>query len=64
MTFFITLGHRNSIQLNECKENQLHAVHALPPNVRIPGHLGKSMWSYEKIVSVLNQSLSTPPPTT
>jgi DNA-directed RNA polymerase specialized sigma24 family protein len=55
ISFNIILNDRNSIVLESCKETELVATHKMPENLRIPIHLGESLWSYAKVVSILEQ---------
>ena len=53
-TFFIVLNERNHVRVENCKKNQIIAVHPIPANIRIPKEMGRALWSYEKIISLLN----------
>ena len=52
-TFYITLNERNHISVENCKKNEIIGVHPIPANILIPKEKGKSLWSYEKIISLL-----------
>ncbi len=54
-TFFITLNERNSVSIDSFKENKLMGMFPEPANFRLPMHLGKALWDYEKIISLLTQ---------
>ena len=53
ITFHIVLDHRNTITVENFHKNDLAATHPIPANVRIPKQMGKALWSYERIVSLL-----------
>lgn len=55
ISFNIILNDRNNIVLEDCKENELVTIHKMPDKLWVPIHLGKCLWSYEKILSVLKQ---------
>lgn len=54
-TIIITLNERNNVSIDGFKENQLMRVFTEPANFRLPMHLGKAIWDYEKIISILTQ---------
>jgi DNA-directed RNA polymerase specialized sigma24 family protein len=53
-TFFIVLNERNHVSVENCKKNEIIGVHPIPANIQIPKEMGKALWSYEKIISLLN----------
>ncbi len=53
-TFFIVLNERNHISVENCKKNEIIGAHLIPANIQIPKEMGKALWSYEKILSLLN----------
>jgi DNA-directed RNA polymerase specialized sigma24 family protein len=53
-TFFIVLNERNHVAVENCKRNEIIGVHPIPANVQIPKEMGKALWSYEQIISLLN----------
>jgi len=52
-TFFIVLNERNHVSVENCKKNEIIGAHPIPANVQIPKEMGRSLWSYEKIISLL-----------
>jgi DNA-directed RNA polymerase specialized sigma24 family protein len=53
-TFFIVLNERNHVSVENCKINEIIGARPIPANVQIPKEMGKALWSYEKIISLLN----------
>lgn len=53
-TFFIILNPRNHVSVENCKKNEIIGAHPIPANIQIPKEMGKALWSYEKIISLLN----------
>ena len=53
-TFFIVLNERNHVSVESCKKNEIIGAHPIPANIQIPKEMGKALWSYEKIISLLN----------
>lgn len=53
VTFIISLNERNHISIESCKRDEILGIHPIPSNVQIPKELGRSLWSYEKIISLL-----------
>lgn len=53
-TFFIVLDERNHITVEDSKKHENIRSYTIPANVQIPKEMGKSLWSYEKIISLLN----------
>ena len=53
-TFFIVLNERNHISVENCKKNEFIGAHSIPANIQIPKEMGMALWSYEKIISLLN----------
>ncbi len=53
-TFFIVLNPRNHVSVEHCKKNEIIGAHPIPANIQIPKEMGKALWSYEKIISLLN----------
>ena len=54
-TFFIVLNERNHVSVENCKKNEIIGVHPIPAKIQIPKEMGKALWSYEKIISLLNR---------
>jgi hypothetical protein len=52
-TFIISFNERNHISIDSCKRNELVGIRPIPANVQIPKEMGVSLWSYEKIISML-----------
>ena len=52
-TFIISLSERNHVSIKSCKRDEIAGIHPIPANVQIPKEMGRSLWSYEKIVSLL-----------
>lgn len=52
-TFYIVLNEKNHISVESCKKNEYIGVHPIPANIQILKEKGKSLWSYEKIISLL-----------
>lgn len=52
-TFFIVLNERNHVSVENCKKNEIIGAHTIPANLRIPKEMGRSLWSFEKIISML-----------
>jgi DNA-directed RNA polymerase specialized sigma24 family protein len=53
-TFFIVLNERNHVSVENCKKNEIIGAHPIPANIQIPKEMGKALWPYEKIISLLN----------
>lgn len=53
-TFFIVLNERNQIFVEGCTKNELLETHQVPDNLHIHKEMGKSLWSYEEIIFLLN----------
>lgn len=53
ITFNIVLSQRNSISIQSYKVNKHVASHNIPANIQIQKAKGKSVWTYEQIVSLL-----------
>ena len=53
MTDIISLSERNHVSIKSCKRDEIIGIHPIPANVQIPKEMGRSLWSYEKIVSLL-----------
>jgi DNA-directed RNA polymerase specialized sigma24 family protein len=53
-TFFIVLDERNHITIENSVQHKNIISHPIPANVQIPKEMGKSMWTYDKIISLLN----------
>jgi len=53
-TFLIVLNERNHVSVENCKKNEIIGAHPIPANIQIPKEMGKALWSYEKIISLLN----------
>ncbi|HOH98135.1 MAG TPA: hypothetical protein PL188_07505 [Candidatus Cloacimonadota bacterium] len=54
-TFSLLLDERNHISVENCKKNQITASHIIPANVQIPKEMGRALWPYEKIISLVNE---------
>lgn len=54
VTLYIALNERNHITIEDFKKHDNVQVHPIPSNVHIPKEMGKALWSYEKIISLLN----------
>lgn len=52
-TFIISLNERNHVSIDSCKRDEIVGIHPIPANVQIPKEMGRSLWSYEKIISLL-----------
>ena len=52
-TFFILLNEKNHVSVENCKKNEIIGAHTIPANVQIPKEMGRSLWTYEKIISLL-----------
>ena len=52
-TFIISFNERNHISIDSCKRNELVGIRPIPANVQIPKEMGVSLWTYEKIISML-----------
>lgn len=52
-TFYIVLDERNHIRVEDSKQHKKIVPHPIPANIRIPKEMGKSMWTYEIIISLL-----------
>jgi len=52
-TFIISLSERNHVSIKSCKRDEIAGIHPIPANVQIPKEMGKLLWSYEKIISLL-----------
>ena len=53
VTFIISLDERNHISIDSCKKDKIVGIHPIPSNVQIPKEMGRSLWTYEKIISLL-----------
>lgn len=53
-TFFIVLNERNQIFVESCKKNEFIGSHKIPANIHIPKEMGKSLWTYEEIIFLIN----------
>lgn len=53
-TFFIAMNERNHVSVENCKKDEIIGAHPIPANIQIPKEMGKALWSYEKIISLLN----------
>ena len=56
-TFILSLNERNHVSIESCKRNEIVGMHPMPANLQIPKEMGMSLWSYEKIVSLLKQNI-------
>jgi hypothetical protein len=52
-TFIISLSERNHVSIKSCKRDEIAGIHPIPANVQIPKEMGRLLWSYEKIISLL-----------
>ncbi|NLK49335.1 MAG: sigma-70 family RNA polymerase sigma factor [Candidatus Cloacimonetes bacterium] len=52
-TFFIILSERNQVRIENCQKNEIIGAHPIPANLHIPKKMGRALWSYEKIISLL-----------
>lgn len=53
-TFLIFLNERNHIYVESCKKNEFIGSHKIPANIHIPKEMGKSLWTYEEIIFLIN----------
>ncbi|NLW18709.1 MAG: hypothetical protein GXY81_03375 [Candidatus Cloacimonetes bacterium] len=53
-TFFIVLNERNHIFVESCKKNEILKAHQIPANLHIHKEMGKSLWTYEEIIFLIN----------
>ncbi|MDD3563982.1 MAG: hypothetical protein PHR32_09965, partial [Candidatus Cloacimonetes bacterium] len=52
-TFIIRLNERNHVSIKSCKRDEIVGIHPIPANMQIPKEMGRSLWSYEKNISLL-----------
>ncbi len=52
-TMILSVNDKNSIKIESCKRNEIVGVHPIPAKTHIPKEIGRSIWSYEKIISLL-----------
>lgn len=52
-TFLISMSLRHRVWVADCKLNVPAGVHQIPANVQIPKDKGKSLWTYERVISLL-----------
>lgn len=55
-TVLVTINNRNHIKVESCKRNQHAGSHDIPANLLIPKEKGRAMWTYDRIVSLLNEN--------
>jgi DNA-directed RNA polymerase specialized sigma24 family protein len=55
ITFDIVLNERNSISIQDYKINEYVNSHTIPDTVRIHKDKGRSIWTYEDIISMLKR---------
>ncbi|MCB5223858.1 MAG: hypothetical protein WCY21_05260 [Candidatus Cloacimonadaceae bacterium] len=55
-TIIVTLNHRNHVKVESCKRNQHAGSHDIPANLLIPKDKGRSLWSYDRIISLLSEN--------
>lgn len=55
-TIFISTSKRNHVQVEACKKNEFVRTHNIPAKVQIPNEMGAGLWSYDKIISLLNEN--------
>ncbi|MDD2424380.1 MAG: hypothetical protein PHG34_09240 [Candidatus Cloacimonetes bacterium] len=55
-TIFINIGKRNHVQVENCKINKYAGSHNISAKAHIPKQMGAALWSYEKIISLLNEN--------
>lgn len=53
ITFFIVLNERNHVRVENCKKNEFIEAHPIPSKLQIPKEMGRSLWTYEKIISMM-----------
>lgn len=53
-TFIIVLNERNHIRVENSKRHKKFISHPIHSNIQIPKEMGKSLWTYEVIISLLN----------
>lgn len=55
VSFIIHLDERNRLSIEDYKKNKVLGFFTMPAKLQIPKEMGKSIWSFEEIISHINE---------
>ena len=55
-TIIVSINNRNHVQVESCKRNQHVGSHNIPANMPISKEKGRSLWPYDRIISLLGEN--------